>query len=427
VNSGCLSDRWYFFFQQKKLLPVYNKFFNAKIAPPEDPEYSYNQIQVFVAIVIGLLTALGQYMKYKETPKGYFLKKIWLPTLIAIIAASLILAFGKINYEKKSYGFMAAIWVAVASSVYTIIANAAYIWLGIKGKLKLSGGSIAHVGFGMVLLGILISSAKKEVLSNNIDGVFVPLGSNEDPRENLTLIQGVSSDMGKYQLTYEKDSLSARDERTFFKIRFKSKDGKEEFVLEPNSFINANGKEGLMSNPDARHYWTHDVFTYITSLPNPESKEDTATFKSNSLKPGDSLFYSNGYMILQAVKKVDSLPEEIFGKNGSLYACPIKIHSKTGSIYSVTSRLAMAKGGLLSLPDTIISENLVLELQKVNPDNTIELGVKESTTVTKFVTLKAYKFPFIRLLWFGVIITAIGILISMVRRIRLNRTGNTQS
>jgi cytochrome c-type biogenesis protein CcmF len=145
------------------------------------------------------------------------------------------------------------------------------------------------------------------------------------------------------------------------------------------------------------------------------------------VKPGDSLFYSAGYMVLGTVVAKDSLPPEIFKKGDSLFEAPIRIHSKTGSIYSVASRLALLKGELLPIPDTIISEGLVLQLKKVNNDQSIELDVKESEAVTKFVTLKAYKYPFINLLWFGVIITAIGIIISMVRRIQLNRSAGSRS
>jgi cytochrome c-type biogenesis protein CcmF len=408
-------------------LPVFNKIFGIKKAPPEDPEFAYNSIQVYVAVIIGLLTAVGQYLKYKETSAKYFWKKIWIPTALAVIVATLVLVFGNINYTKKGPGFLGAIWLAVACSLFTIIANASYIWIGIKGKIKLSGGSIAHVGFGMVLLGILITSSKKQVLSNNNSGILTPLGSNEDPRENLTLIKGVSSDMGNYTLTYEKDSAHPKKQLWFYSVRFKSKDGKENFVLKPNAFVNYKGNEGLMANPSAKHYWDHDVFTYITSLPNPERQKDTATFKTRILKPGDSLFYSSGYMILGNVKNKDSLPPELFMKGDSLYEAPIKIFSKTGSIISVTSKMAIVKGGILALPDTLTSEGLILQLQKVNQDKSIELGVKESDAVLKFVTLKAYRYPFINLLWFGVIITAIGIIISMVRRIQLNRNGNSRS
>jgi cytochrome c-type biogenesis protein CcmF len=403
-------------------LPVYNKILGTKIAPPEKIEFTYNQIHVFIAIIIALLTAVTQYLKYKSTSTNYFLKKIAVPTIIAAVIATLILAFGNVNYEKETYGFMAAIWIAVACSVYTIIANAAYIWLGLKGKLKLSGGSISHFGFGLVLLGILISSSKKEVLSNNINGIPAPLGDNENPRENLTLVKGLTVDMGKYSLTYEGDSAHPKKQLSFYKVRFNRKDGNEEFILTPNSFVNYKGNEGLMSNPDSRHYWNHDVFTYITSISNPVKKEDTTSFFPHSMKPGDSVFYSSGYIILQEVKKTtDSLPEELFGKNGSLNEARLKVYSKTGTTYTKAPKLAIAKSGELAFADTLLAENLVFQLQKVNPDNSITLGVKESGAVMDYITIKAYKFPFINLLWGGVLITAIGIIISMVRRIQLNR------
>ena len=81
----------------------------------------------------------------------------------------------------------------------------------------------------------------------------------------------------------------------------------------------------------------------------------------------------------------------------------------------------------MAIPDTLTAESLVLQLQKVNPDKSIELGIKESDALLQYVTLKAYKFPFINLLWLGVIITATGIIISMVRRIQLNRISDSRS
>ena len=48
----------------KTSTPVVNKLFGTNIAPPEDAEFAYNQIQIFVAIVIRLLTAITQYFKH---------------------------------------------------------------------------------------------------------------------------------------------------------------------------------------------------------------------------------------------------------------------------------------------------------------------------------------------------------------------------
>jgi cytochrome c-type biogenesis protein CcmF len=391
-----------------------------KIAPPEDPEFAYNGIQVYVAIIIGLLTAVSQYLKYKETSAGYFWKKIWIPTLIALISATLILAFGNIDYTKKGPVFLGSIWLAVACSVYAIIANAAYIWLGVKGSLKLSGGSISHLGFGMVLLGILLSSSKKEILSYNTSGIFVPLDKANDPGENLTLVKGLQTNMGKYWITYERDSAHPKKPLWFYYIRFKSKDGKEEFILKPNAFVNYKGNEGLMANPASKHYWDHDVFTYITSLPNPDKNKDTAQFQNKLMKEGDSLFYSKGFLTLEKIVSKDHIPNEGFNPQDVATVATFKIHSQNNSTYTAEPLLINKNGTLFSLPDTITSESIILRINKMENDK-VETGIKESNTIMQYVTLKAYKFPFINILWLGIIITATGIIIGMVRRIQLNR------
>ncbi|HNN32246.1 MAG TPA: cytochrome c biogenesis protein CcsA, partial [Chitinophagaceae bacterium] len=45
------------------------KIFKNAFAQPDDAEFTHNQIQVFVAIIIGLLTGAVQFLKYKNTPK----------------------------------------------------------------------------------------------------------------------------------------------------------------------------------------------------------------------------------------------------------------------------------------------------------------------------------------------------------------------
>jgi cytochrome c-type biogenesis protein CcmF len=409
----------------KTSLPVFNKTFGFRFAAPEDGEYSYNQIQVFVAIIIAILTAITQYLRYKKTQGKFFWKGIAIPTLISIVVASLVLLFGDVKYYNHGAGFLAAIWAALAVSIYAAIANFSYIWIGLKGKLKLSGGSIAHFGFGLVLVGILLSSSKKEILSYNTTGIPINFGtdSKEKTGENLTLIKGLPAKMGKFDVTYVNDSMHPKKELWYYQIHFKSREDNEEFTLYPNAFVNYKGNENLMANPDSRHYWDHDVFTYVSALPNPDKIRDTTRFKSKTMVPGDSLFYSRGFAVLQDVETVsgDSLPKELFGNDGRVYKASLKVFSKTGSIYTITPTLAYVKGQFIPVPDTLPGERLILQLQNAGPGKSVGLGYRESEAVMKFVTLKAYKFPFINILWLGILITATGIFISMVRRIRLNR------
>ncbi len=406
----------------KTSLPVFNKIFGTKIAAPEDEEFAYNQIQIHVAIIIGILTAIVQYLRYKSTTGAAFWKKIWIPTIISILTATAILYFGDINYQTHGAGYLGAIWLAIIASVYAIIANAAYIWIGINGKLKLSGGSISHVGFGLVLLGILISSSKKEILSRNSSGIAIDFGkeSKEKAGENLTLVKGFPMKMGKFDVTYEKDSAHPKKQQWYYFIHFKSRTDKEEFTLKPNAFVNYKGNEGLMANPDSRHYLDHDVFTYISALPNPEKNKDTAQFKANPVVAGDSIYYSKGYLVVEKVASRDSLPFEGFRPGDKATVATIGVHSLTRGNYTAEALLIDQGGKKFAVPDTIMPESLILQLNSVSGDS-LNIGVKESNTILEYVTLKAYKFPYINVLWIGIIITAIGILISMVRRIQLNR------
>ncbi|HEU4859209.1 MAG TPA: cytochrome c biogenesis protein CcsA [Chitinophagaceae bacterium] len=403
-------------------LPVYNKIFNKTVAPPQDVEFSYNRIQIFIAIIIGLLTAVGQYLKYKETDSRYFFKKITIPFAVSAIAAGFILYFGDINYDKYGLGFLIFIWTAIACSVFAIIANLSYIWIGIKGNLKLSGPSIAHFGFALMLLGILISSSKKEILSYNTSGISVNFGeqSKEKTGENMTLPKGLKMDMGKYWVTYAGDSSHPKKSQKYFRIHFTDKEKQEDFTLKPNAFIDYKGNEGLSANPDARHYWNYDVFAYITALADPEKNKDTASFKNYIVQPGDTIFYSNGFMTLDSVLVNPLNPRVVFLPGDTAIVAKLTVNTMDGKSLLAWPYFYLRGNQLDFVPDTLVVQGLTVQLQKL-VDKKFEIGVKESKTIQDFLTLKVYKFPFINLLWAGVIIMALGIIISMVRRIQMNK------
>jgi cytochrome c-type biogenesis protein CcmF len=417
-------------------IPVFNKIaalFSSQeklfkpLATGEDSAYSYNRIQVFVAIILGAFTAFGMYLKYKTTGK-LFLKKLLWPTIAALAIATLILAFGNINYNEKGFGYMAAIWIAVVAAVWSLTTNASYLFTGIKTNLKKAGGAIAHVGFAMLLLGILVSSSKKEVLSVYRGGIpaFFGEGSKENPGENVTLIQGMKTDMGQYWVTYDKDSAHPKKSLWFYNLQFETKEGNEKFTLKPNAFVNYKGNMGLMANPDAKHYWNYDVFTYITSLPNPDKAEDTSSFKPIDLRVGDTAFYSNGFMVLEDIKSGRNVPGFELGPKDSVSVASIKVTSKNATSYTTNALLVNQDGGAFPYPDTVTSESLVLQLQKVQGSQA-QLGVKESSAILKYVTLKAYKFPFINLVWLGTILTVIGFFISAIyRREKKKKTNREQ-
>ncbi len=123
---------------------------------------------------------------------------------------------------------------------------------------------------------------------------------------------------------------------------------------------------------------------------------------------------------MEDLSSTRAVPGIQFGENDSASAATVKIFSKTSSIYTVKPTVINMKGDVFSKPDTVVQESLVLQLQKVQGGKA-SIGVKESDAVMQYVTLKAYKFPFINVLWLGTLLMVIGFLISMAWRIQANR------
>jgi cytochrome c-type biogenesis protein CcmF len=341
------------------------------------------------------------------------MKGIWIPALISVLISASISIWGGIQYNKYGPGYLVAIHLSVFSSVFAIIANGYYLGGIIKFKMKHAGASIAHVGFGLMLLGMLISSSKKEILSWNTSGIQVNFGpdSQEKTAENLTLVKGVATDMGKYMVTYLGDSTAPTDPKQYFKIQFQSKDNAESFILYPDAFVNYKGNQQLIANPSSKHYLHKDVFTYVTSLPNPEKNNDTASFKEHKIKPGDTIFYSRGFMILDGLSRDPEDKEQFIQAGDSVFAAKFTVRSLDSSTYEASPLLIIRQNAAIPVTDTVISQSLILSFTGAEQDG-INVGVKESNTVLEYVTLKAYQFPGINILWLGVIIMTIGFMIS---------------
>jgi cytochrome c-type biogenesis protein CcmF len=394
-------------------------------------EFSYNKVIILVAIIIGMLSAITQYFKYKKTERGYILKKIAIPTLAAAAITALLAILSPLTYYKMGAGFMAASYVALFAAVYSVIANAAYIWTGLNGKLKAAGGSIAHFGFALMLAGIIISSSNKEVISSSkANGINLQIAGKDpmtkqtdNPMENLTLIRQVPATMGPYEVTYVKDSFGNEKGRRFYELLFQRKDPAtkkvtEQFTLLPDVYLMKDNN--MSSNPDTKTYLGKDVFTYISYAISNNQPEDTAQFKIKELAEGDTAFYSNGMFILNRVVKNPDNEKYHFKPTDAALMADITLISKDSMHYKASPVIQLDQFGVNQLDDTVYAQNLYLRFAGVTENKKIKIGIKESDKIIEYVTLKAYIFPHINLVWLGLIIMAIGIIMSAVKRAKLS-------
>jgi cytochrome c-type biogenesis protein CcmF len=175
----------------------------------------------------------------------------------------------------------------------------------------------------------------------------------------------------------------------------------------------------LSSNPDIKHYLFHDVFTYISSLANRNSVEDTAQFKMHEVKIKDSLFYSKGYIILNDVLKNPSNERFHFKPTDTALVADMTVYSKDSTSYKSYPLLSINNFEVNFKDDTVFAKNLYLRLAGITQEGKFKIAIKESEIPADFLTLKAYVFPYINLVWVGLIIMAAGFIVSLAKRAKL--------
>lgn len=406
-------------------LPVINTVFGTKWSTGDDPKFAYNRIEIFIAIILGLLTATVQYLKYKNSSPLEVLKKLWPPAAIALIISVCAGVFGNIQYTAYGTGYQGAIHVALFAGVYAVLANAAYIINTLKGKIKIAGASVAHAGFGILLVGILISSSKKEVLSINTTGINLPFDpkSNQNPLENLTLIKNVKTDMGKYDVTYlSNDSVNKAGNIIYFKINFQDKKTGESFDLWPNLIKNTKGMENYSNNPDKRHYLNGDIFTYISYANIQDKQKDTSGFKAFPVSLHDTIYYSKGIMILDTVLVNPVTDKYHFTAADTALMAKVRVITRDSNQFFMYPLLFVKDNLIHRIADTLFAQNLAVELGSVMNNKKIQLLTKESADMIPFVALKVYLMPQINLVWIGIIIMMTGFVMSISnRRKQLNK------
>jgi cytochrome c-type biogenesis protein CcmF len=408
-------------------LPVFNYLFGLHFALGEKSQVIYNQVHIPIVIIVAFVIGLTQYLKYKNTPKKYITQKLWIPIIISILLTLAFISTGGITYAKQGDLFKWLITLALAAAIFTVIANAAYIVQVVKSKFTNWGSSLAHLGFGLLLVGILISASNQKIASINNPMVNV-FGeeSKEDPRENLNLIKGLKTTMGEYAVLFEKDEKdnSSKQEKQYYTVNFTDTITNKTFTITPSAYTNImnQGKQSIQANPDFKSYWDKDVFLYITSLVDPAKRNLPPEFEQKTLVMGDTSFYRDGYFIL----KRDSILSIAKGKTTSDemgFAIEVEVIQTNGKrfkaypIYKVKNSIAEI------IVDSVPEANLVFRIDGVEDNKKVRFSVMDKNKLSDYITIKVLEFPQIKLMWIGIIIMSIGFMLSMVKRIKQLKVG----
>jgi len=396
-------------------IPVFNKLFSTKIAPPTRIIEHYNSWQVPIAFLITMLIAVGQFFSYKKSDMHKVFKNMLPSFLIALLLSILCIVSFKMYKPFHALLLFGAVYATIANIDY-------YIRFG-KLKLLKSGSSISHIGFALVMLGALISTSQSIVISQNTSGTDISkLGKDFSNNDNILLRFNDTLRMGDYFVTY----ASKRKEGVnhYFDIDYLSKNGNgkytKEFTLSP--IVQTNPRMGNAAEPDTRHYLAKDVYTHITYADMSQFDKQKDTYnegKKHTVSTGDTIFAANSIVILEALFKDVDKAQYNLNDSDIAVGARLRIINISNKQYTADPIFVIRQNHVMPLAAEVKALDLKFEFTKLNTDNgKIDLMMYEKQKSDNFIILKAIVFPFINILWMGAFIMIIGITLSILNRVR---------
>lgn len=450
-------------------IPVYNKVAElfglvSNIALPADQVEHYSKIQIWIYIVVAIVSGIAQFIWWGKIKEGKQWKALQTALLTATFLTVLFVNLGKIF----TIPYIVLLW----SGLFAVVANAQIIFHLWKQNAKLSGGATSHFGLAVMLIGILFSAGYSKVVSLNNSGFAISNKSedftkdnNKENKENLPLWLGQGAQMQDYLVTYkgrkialrgqsgyfnrkdfeviegdfkaialkdivqnEKaiakkgDTLLFEPENTYYELEFKNAEGKT-VSLYPRWQVNP--KMGTAISPDIKHGWNNDIYTYVSLDPRlateaGEEKQWSAT-QEYTQSIGDTLYINDFIAVLRNVGRVDNFEGANLGPNDAAVEAQIEVLGKNNENH-VLKPVFVIKEGMVAMPAFENEETgIKIKFTSINP-KTGQFSFAVNTTQQELIIIKALEKPYINLVWIGSILIFVGLFLSMFRHLKTQTT-----
>lgn len=412
--SGNLAS---FFGWLNELLPgdIFRKLAEANMATPKDPVLHYNAWQIPFAIIIGLLIGFGQFLKYNKTAFRPLLRRTSLALVLALVVTLVL------DWQLQLRQVL--LLVLLFAALFAVFANLDYFFKVVKGRLRNGGASVAHAGFGLILLGALISTAKKEFISQN-NSAF-DLGKDFPNRENILLARNDTVKMGEYLVSYRGDSTSGIN--IYYNVDYFKpvEDGKPEKLFTLSPLVQTNPRMGNVAEPATKHYLHKDVFTHVTyaQLETGDShrhdEDEWEDPKELEMRRGDTVFSSNSMIVLENIERNIS-PAGYASEPGDIaVGARLKILDVGSRVQYVMPLFVLRNNRVISVDTTLEEQGMQFSFRKIDPaKETFHIRLRERHREDDFIIMKAIIFPGINILWTGCILMALGTALAVWSRIR---------
>lgn len=438
----------------------------------------YNKWQTPFAFVVTFLVAFSQFLRWKSTDFKRFARQIALSFGLALIGTILTALYFDMTADAKNFSilllFFGCWWAILGNLDY-------FIRIG-KGKIKTSGSSIAHVGFGLVLLGASVSTSQSTKISQNSSLTDITkLNQDFSNREDILLFQKDTLIMGDYFVSFQekrRDDINIYFRMDYFGLEQKEyhtgdlifamgevyaakedhpagldmlkdlaaywelvahpspadlnktemwspyEQGEKEFSLEPR--IQLNPKFGNVPEPDTKHYLDRDIYTHVRygqleTDEDPVDAEGYLPFKDHAMAIGDTIRSGARIAILDSLLSIKDPISSGLDSNDIAVKALLRVLSPGDSTRVATPLFVLKNSSYIETVASELSDaGVKFQFTEIRPEEgkvTIQVAEKEEN-IRDFIVMQAIMFPWINILWIGIIVMGLGTLIAVIQRFK---------
>ena len=357
----------------------------------------YNRVNLPIAILVAFLLALVPFLTWKGETVGQVLRRLRWPGAIGLVVTVGAAVVAVREPFHLLFVFFAV--VAIVTNLEKTVARAR------AGGLGSAGGWLAHVGVGIILLGILSSSAY-------------------DRSTKVTLVQGAAQQVGDLELTFNRLIPRVGREKERMEVKVVRADGSS-YLAYPKLFLNDRTQQ-LMANPHIRSSALQDL--YISPIEydpgrRPGTPDRYQLAKGQSLDLGGVELRFEGFDVNTSGK--NALAEMEKGGAITIGAALSVVRGGTVSklmpLYSFTragmvdSRPAAIPGGGMVMVSGIDASQGAVQIDIAG------LGDSAGKATPATLALDVTEKPLIALVWYGLYVILAGGALAALQRLRQGR------
>lgn len=269
--------------------PIIGLLFNDNPTPPEIS--FYNQWSMPIAMIMAVLTVIGQYLFWKKYNWESLSSALVYPLLVTSACTILTMIVGEV---RDPYYVL-----YIFTAFFAVVGNAWVMVRLIIQKPKLIGGSVTHVGFGVLLIGILISSAYNKPMIDQTTEAYNERVKNGEVKDEMgfTITEPVTMlnlelkepkiVNGKYVVTYVGYDLvnQNRPGQQTYKVLFEPIDGGKPFYMYPELYpmLATSTQDNVQwsVDPDVRTGLISDIYLYVAGSSYVKQRNDIIARRAN--------------------------------------------------------------------------------------------------------------------------------------------------